>query len=304
MKIVPYSPEYEKDINLLDAESIQGGVVKIRMNKPAIHSRAEAFEDHHTILAKVDDEIAGYMSGAKTLLTINNLEHEVFVGFDAKVKAGHRNKGVFKTLTTNLMDYYSRKGVQHAMITTKANNKSINSIVRKQFVRCWSRKFMYLTLPTSGRVKKIKSGSARKLSIEYHQQGRAQVQEFCRCFKGFNIFNTYKLYQLQILEIPYFLEKLVQGANWFYGKQRYPTPDRPMKIASLYNIQNLQLNEFNSAMEKLQSEGIEYLNVCCCEGDSVYNTLKPLTISRYPYYLVSTLEMDPEDKIKIDVRCL
>ena len=304
MKIVPYAPRFENDIRLLDDNSVQGNRVKIRMNKPTIHSRAEVFEDHHTILAKSDNDIVGYMTGAKTVLRINDTDHEVFVGFDAKVRSDQRNKGVFKTLTTHLFEYYAGRGIKYGMITTKSNNKSIRSIVFNQFIKSWSIGFVYLTLPTSRHLKHLKPGKGPKLSIGCVDPGVEQEREYCRIFDGFKIFNTYKLYQLQILEIPFFLRKGIRAANWFFGTPRYPTTDRPMKIASLYDIHNLQVGEFNAAMRELQSEGIEYLNVCCTKGDYVYNTLKPLSIFRYDYNLVATLELDPKDQIKFDVRCL
>ena len=302
MNIVPYSSIYEKDIDLLDESSVQGNLVKMRMNKPCIHSRAAVFEDHHTILARVGDEIAGYMSGARTRLTINDTGHDVFVGFDAKVREAHQNKGIFKALSTHLMEYYAGRGVRNVMITTTANNRNIRSIVRKQFVRCWTRKFVYLTLPTSRRIKKLKPGSDPDFFIECAQQG--PHQEYVRHFNGFDIYNTYKLYQLEFLHIPLFLGTGIKVANWILGKPVYPTADRPMKMGTLFNIRDLDLVEFNTALEILYSQGVGYLNVCCTKGDYRYNTLKSAAISRYDYYVVSTLEMAPEDRIKIDVRCL
>lgn len=304
IEIVPFSPIHEKDIALLDAQSVQGNLVRMRMNKPSIHSRAEVFEDHHTILAQVGDEIVGYMSGAKTVLAINDLEHDVVVGFDAKIREDQRNKGIFKALSMHLMDYYANRDVSNVMITTKANNKSIRSIVQKQFIRCWTRKFVYLTLPTSRKIKRIKSGLDPKFSIGYPKRGNRHDSGYVSHFNGFDVYNTYRLYELELLEVPFLLRKGVELANWILGKPVYPTADMPMKMGTLFNIRDLDPGEFNVAMEKIHSQGVSYLNVCCTDGDYIYNTLKSRAISRYDYYLVSTLELTPDDRINIDVRCL
>ena len=303
INIVPFSPRYEHDVAQLDASSVQGNLVKMRMNKPWIHSRAAVFEDHHTILARVGGETVGYMSGAKTGLTLNGVPHEVCVGFDAKVGTAYRNKGIFKALSTHLMEYYAERGVRNVMITTKANNKSIRSIVHKQFVRCWTHKFVYLTLPTTRKIIKQRTGSEPKFSIEYQRPG-TQDPDYIRNFKGFEVYNTYKLYQLELIEMPFILEKAVQLANWFCRKPVYPTPEKPMKIGTLFNISDLEPEGYNRAMETLCHQGVGYVNVCCTEGDFIFNTLKKKAISRYDYYLVSTLELSPDDRIKIDVRCL
>ncbi|MGB5227689.1 MAG: hypothetical protein WBN55_05455 [Eudoraea sp.] len=302
--ILPYSNEYHNDIKLLDDKSVQGNLIQLRMHKPTIHSRAEIFKEYFTILTKVKDEVVGFMSGAKTLLVINDKKHDVFIGFDAKVREDHRNRGIFKSMITYMMDYYSEQDVMNAIITTKSNNKSINSIVRKQFVKSWYRKFVYLTIPTSRKVNAIRSGKEPSLFIDSFEDKKRQDLAYSRYFKGFDIFNTYKTYQLEILQIPYLLKKGIQLVNKFYSKPRYPDGSKSMKIATLYKVMDLELKELNIAMEILHSEGIDFLNICCSEGDYLYNTFKPISISRYDYYLVSTLKLTEQDQIKLDVRCL
>lgn len=302
--ILDYSDKYHNDIKLLDENSVQGKWIQLRMKKPTIHARCDIFQENHTILTMIKNEIVGYMSAAKTFLVINDQKHEVFIGFDAKVRKDQRNKGIFKSMSTHMLDYYEQNGVMNAMITTKSNNKSINSVVRKQFVRSWYRKFVYLTIPTARKVNVIRTGKERSLFINSFENDKQNNLLYSRCFKGFGIFNTYKAYELEILKIPYLLKKSVQLANRLYGTARYPDGTKSMKMATLYDVTDLDLKELNIAMEILHSEGVHFLNICCSKGDFLYNTLKPIAISRYDYHLVSTIALSEQDKIKLDVRCL
>lgn len=302
--ILNYSDEYHDDIKLLDENSVQGNWIQLRMKKPTIHARSNVFKEHNTILTLVKNEVVGYMSAAKTFLVINDKKHEVFIGFDAKVRKEHRNKGIFKSMTSHMLDYYKQNGVMNAMITTKSNNKSINSVVRKQFVRSWYRKFVYLTIPTSRKVNVIRTGKERSLFINSFVHDKQHDLSYARRFKGFSIFNTYKTYELEILKIPYLLKKSIQLTNRLYGTARFPDGTKPIKMATLFDVINLDLKELNIALEILHSEGIGFLNICCSKGDFLYNTLKPISISRYDYHLVSTIALSEQDKIKLDVRCL
>ena len=83
-----------------------------------------------------------------------------------------------------------------------------------------------------------------------------------------------------------------------------PAAGETMKFATLFNHTPENIIHISEVLEELKQKGVNYLLVCCRRKDSLFNTLKKISVNTYGYFLLTDFMLEKQDSVTMDVRCL
>jgi len=305
IKIQPYHAKYNQELIDLESEAVQGGFIKLKMVKPCIGARAMVFDQYQILIALTTyGKVAGMLSSAQTKIGINNKEYDVLIFFDARVGRRYRGNRIAHRMVQNSLVHYHRFNIDNYYVTLKSNNKRIANIIKADYRQVSWVEFTYLTVPTTSRIKEKSKGDNPQFGITMFNSSLGTSKQYCRHYKSLKVWNTYKMYTLEMSEIPFYINSTIKYLNKLRPSSKLPTNNHPIRMASLFNGDNFELADINEALKDLENDQVSYLNVCCRKGDILYNTFRPYSISGYNYKLVGSLKIKDNDLIKVDVRCL
>jgi len=305
IKLQSYHAKYNQELIDLESEAVQGGFIKLKMVKPCIRARAMVFDQYQILIALTTyGKVAGMLSTAQTKIGINNEEYDVLTFFDARVGRAFRGNRIAHRMVQNFLMHYNRFSIDDYFVTLKSNNKKITNIIKADYRHVSCVEFTYLTVPTTSRINRKSKGEEPIFCITKFNSSGGANSKYCRQYKSLEVWNTYKMYTLEMTEIPFYIDLTIKYFNRLRPSNKLPTKNHPIRTASLFNGDNFELADINEALKDLENDQVGYLNVCCRKGDLLYNTFKPYSISGYNYKLAGSLKIKKNDHIKMDVRCL
>ena len=310
LDIVSYESKYDEALAELEKNIVQGRYVQLGIIKSHFLDRTVVFNKFLALLAvDRDDKPVATCIGARTTIGVNGNRYAAGVGYEVKVSREYRNKGVGKMLTRAIYKSFFRpEGLARNFTTLKKANVPIVRLLSKVLPGMWLYEFVYLTIPSQATLKDEtgNQGTQQLLTVGLFDTGELQPAYYCKKVSGLAYLNTYMLYQLKIIRVG----PLFKGGLWLLKKitprkyNRLPQAGMPMKFATLYNHTVDNIGCLNEVLGDLQKKNIDYLMVCCRRNDSIFNSLKKLSINTYPYYLLTDFPVADKDEIELDVRCL
>ena len=309
LNLVPYDKKYDDRIHNLEQSIIQGKSIQLEIIKDHFLSRTTVFKTNYPCLVVNEhDVVIATAIGAKTEIIINGGHSDAGVVYDVKVHPSYRKKGVGKMMAKHISgEFFKKEALSRNFITLKLSNAAVIRLanaVRK----IWLYDFVYLTIPSTYRVKKslYTKGKKQLLSVALFHSDDLCPSYYVPVKNGLGYFHTSKMYRLKIRHInPLFriglgIMKKIQPQKYAY----LPEEGDMFEFVTLYNHNAQTIQHINEVLEKLEDSGIKYLMVCCRKHDVIYNALKEQCISTYDYYVLSDFPLTKNDEITIDVRCL
>lgn len=307
--IIPYSEEYHDGVLQLEKGIIQGSSIQLEIVKENFLDRAKVFKKYYSCIALTnEDQIIGSAIGAQIMITINAQTSNAGIGFDTKVDPAWRSKGVGRMLAKNLYkQFFQPNGLSSNFMTAKLSNAPVIKLASHAVSKTWLYDFVYLTIPTTNRIKQtgIKN-QTQQLSIKLFNKDELSSDYYTSFDSGLGYFHTNKMYQLKIKKISW-LYKLGMSSVKRIQPGKYaslPGENETLSFATLYNHTPKNIEGINEVLEKLESNGIKQLLICCRKKDAIFQFLKKISINQYRYYLVADFKLDKQDEVSIDVRCL
>lgn len=307
-EIISYTDEYYEKAGHFEKGIIQGNYIKLEMIKESFLDRAKVFKRNYACIALSDDKVIGSAIGAQTTILLNAEPLEVGIGFDTKVLPLFRNKGIGKMLIKVIYNkFFETAGLSKRFMTAKSFNTAILKLVSRVITKTWFYDFVYLTIPTSVRVKKGRvQDNSQTFSISLFHREEINSDYYHQFDSGLAYFKTYKMYKLKIKNIHW----LCKMAFWILKKVRTSkyshilAENDILSFATLYNHNPQNILGINEVLLNLEANGITHLLVCCRKYDSIYKILRSNSINQYGYHIVSDFPLNKNDKLTIDARCL
>lgn len=310
INIIPYEKKYDDAILKMEKGIIQGKHIQLEIIKNNFLDRATVFQKYHALLAiGPDDKPVATCIGAQTKMGVNGINYDVGYGFETKVSPAMRNKGVGKRMASSLYrTFFHPEGLTKAFTTLKKSNSPIIRVLKKAIPGLWFYEFVYLTIPCKERLSQAggHAGKPQLLTIQLFDENRTDSALYCHTKNGLGYFNTFKMYQLRIEQLNW-LWKFAFWANKKIHLQKHamlPAIGDTVKFATLFNHTPENIPGLNEVLEDLSTNGVHFLMVCCRRNDTVFNTLKQISINSYSYYLVTDFRVSEKDAVTLDVRCL
>lgn len=307
--IIPYNIDYEKALMVLEKRTPQGEYIKLEMIKPYFLSRSEVFDNYSIFLAveKKTNKLIGVIAATILPLKINNKSEAIGFGYDFKVDPDYRNQGIAKKLEKYQIDhYFTKNSIYNYFTVAKSNNHPIKSVIYSIPNKMDVFHFLYLTIPTSKRVKlnRLKP-SNQNFSIGLYTENKSLKKYIITGNYDLSAWRTLDSYKLRIQNMPWLLSII-------YPWIKFIVPDKAavlrkgfiLNFVTLFNFNPQNIHGINEFLEKLQKDGIPYLNVCCVKNDFAHELLKPIALSSTPYSLFNTIGVKDGNHVGIDVRCL
>lgn len=300
-----YAPEHEPALIRIEKEAAQGKLVKLEMERDSFLSRSTVFDNWQIAVALNEGNVPiGAIGGTIIPFQVGEKVWTTGMYYDARMSEAYRKKGIGGRLVLFMKEnYFSKNGVNHLITTAKVGNVPITKGSKILQADCKIYLFEYLTIPTSVRLKQFKPTQEACLFLPtlFDQRDSASYIDL---ENGMKIWPTYDMYTLKIGHIHPLAKMgltLAGIVNKGYRQYRQGTT---LNFATLFDYAYDALKSINETLAYLESKQIGYLNICCKKGDPVYRLLQPISISRYPYFIISTFDFDENEKVAIDVRCL
>lgn len=306
--IIPYSEEFNYHLLRFEKGIVQGGQIQLEIVKEHFLSRAAVFTDFQAFVAvDAQKNVIGTAIGAKTTIEINEEQRQAGFGFDAKVSADHRNKGLGRKLAGEMYrQFFKPNGLSENYMTAKLNNAAVLKMISGILSSIWIYDFTYLTIPSSARMEPGAFSTSDNFGVRLFDSQNV-AGPYCTLFEnGLGYFHSYKMYQLKIKKVKF----AYRAGLWFLKKydpvryQNMPGEGGLMSFATLYNHSVQNLNSLNLVLEDLERRDIGFLLVCCKKGGAVYKSLNNISINSYDYHIVADFPLKDTDCVNIDVRCL
>ena len=305
-RILAYRPEYEAELTALERAAPQGSLVELELVKDRFLSRATVF-DHYRVYLAVDEEgrLAGVCGGAIVPIAVNECPEKAGLLFDLKVAPAHRRRGVAQQLLLHLREqFFQPEQVSHFFTTAKATNTTVRRLEWIAKRPIYSTPFVYLTVPTYARLPKRKL-SAEPPDFRVGLFDRVATGAGYEAIAGWGVWRTHAMYQIRIRQMRWWLRAAIALANRLRtANRRLPEQGDLIRFATLFDTTNGDPGSLHAVLQQLADAGTHYLSVCCRSGDERYRYFHRRAIFTYDYLLLTTLPVDTETKITIDVRCL
>jgi hypothetical protein len=307
--IIPYSQEYHDRALQLEKAIIQGNNIQLEIVKDHFLDRAKVFNKNYACIALTNEgRVIGSAIGARTMLTINGQDLPAGIGFDTKVDAAWRSKGVGRMLAKDLYKQFFRPQVlSRNFMTAKLSNVPVLKLVSHTVSNTSLYDFVYLTIPTTSRIKKTNlNDTTARFGIKLFNIDGLADDYYTQLDSGLGCFHTHKMYRLKIRKIGWTYKhgiavmKRLQPSKY----TSLPGENEMLSFATLYNHTAKNINGINEVLEMLETKGIKQLLVCCRKNDVINQLLQSIAIHRYSYWLVTDFKLDRNDDVSIDVRCL
>jgi len=310
LNIVKYHPIYDQALHRMEQAIVQGKAIRMKIIKKHFLDRATVFKKFYALVAiDINENPVATCIGAVTKLGINGVFYNTGIGYDVKVIEAFRNHGIARRLAKPLYEQFFRpEGLKKNFVTLKQSNIPVIRLLSKTIPNISLYDFVYLTIPCTSRLNKVLPAKVDKqlFSVSLFQDDGPDPALYSIKKSGLGYFKTYKVYQLQIMSI----SSLYRLGLWFLRKwnpekySRLPLIGETMKFATLFNHTQENIQHINDVLEELEKKGINYLMVCCRRKDSLFNTLKKLSVNTYGYLIISDFMLRKQDALSIDVRCL
>ena len=307
--IIPFDQAFEEQAMELERLCPQGEKIKFEISRSNILSRAQVFKDYQAYLA-IDDnkaKVVGFAVVAVCPFIHNQDKIPAGIGFDMKVHPDYRQKGIARNLGKQLVDdFLAKKNIETYYFTLKKSNENIAKAA-KVIPREWTfYDFVYLTLPTNKKFTiSVPDEDEQPLNVVLTKNEKSEADFILDFESGLKLWKTYEIYQLRIQEWPWYMDLGVGIYNFLAAsKKRYPNKKSRLKFATLFDFNTKNIVNINCAIERLNEMGIQFLNICCTKGDSIYKMLKPHAINILDYGMMSTGNIQSGSDLKMDVRCM
>lgn len=306
--LTPYEAKYNDALMALEHLTPQGKKIKLEMLRPSFLSRSEVFE-RYIIYVAVDqtkDSVLGVAGVSIVPVKYKDSIIQAGFGYDLKVDPAHRKQGLAKTFTKILDRYLINNDISNYFITLKTGNEGAAKAVYVIPKQWYTYNFLYLTIPTFKRIKSLTTANRNQfLSTELLSRPTNANEYIIETKSGLSIWKTYKTYELKIQDMPFFMNLGIKLANLIGSKEkRMPRKGDVLKFATLYNYNPQNIGNINEVLEILHNKNIQYLNVCCTKEDLTFELLRPYAINSLPYTMLNTFEVQNEQHLTLDVRCL
>lgn len=308
--IIPYTEDFLPSVTELEKGILQGKNIKLELVKDHFLSRAKVFKDFYPCIALFDEkQVIGLAIGARTQIIINGSAFDAGVGFDTKTSTDWRNKGVGRMLAKYIYKhFFIPQGLKKNFITAKKSNMPVLKLVSRAIPNVWVYDFVYLTIPTSNRIKTLINPlrQLQQFSVSFFNKEEVQGDYYSENDNGLGYFHTHKMYRLKIKRINSLYKKCIFVLKKFFPEKykSLPVENEVISFATLYNHTCNNITGINTILEELEKQGLKYLLVCCKKHDPVYKYLITKSINTYSYYLMSDFNITNKDNLAIDVRCL
>lgn len=265
--IIPYQPQYEKELKELERQSRQGKWIPLELVREHFLSRSVVFDQHAAFLAiSKEQELIGAFAVANTILKVNDESYHMGILFDARVARDYRNMGIAKQLLLHTWEhYFIPNGIEHIITTMKASNKAVLRVGAIMQRKIHKYPFFYLTIPTYRRVKKWKRAEGTQTFFVRLWAEKARLSQYHdEVGKEASIWKTHAMYHLRPGKLFLPIRLGINFINVFLPRhKRFPKEGAGIRFGSLYDLRLHNLDDVNAALEKLEAEGVNYLSVCC-----------------------------------------
>lgn len=308
--IVSYSEDYAGRLLQFERGIVQGKKIQLEIIKEHFLDRAAVFENFHALLAlSVAQEPVGTMIGAQTVMEINGEQRQVGFGFDAKIAPHWRNQGMGRHLARELYQrFFTPLDLKANFMTAKLSNIPVRRLVSGLLSKVWLYDFVYLTIPSSARLKcaVMPSQPGTDFSVNLFDREKLSPAYYTGMDDGLGYIHSFQLYRLKIKKIhPAYKLGIGLFKKLYVSKYRdIPEEGEILSFVTLYGHTPGNIGSINTILEDVERKGIRQLLVCCRKGDHIYRALKNIAINCYSYCLVTDFRISNNDRINIDIRCL
>ncbi|MBX0331900.1 GNAT family N-acetyltransferase [Pontibacter sp. HSC-14F20] len=307
-KIVPYRPEHEQALLEIERLSPQGFMVKLETVRSGFLSRAALFEDYTAFSAiDPDGKVLAGVTAAQVPMLLNGEKQATGFGFDVLVDPTVRNRGIGRELATCVRKrFFEPKELTRQFTTLRAGNLTMLNLLSKSYRNTFLYEFLYLTFPTARtiRVENTAIGEptfgvsllskSDKLS-DYHE-----VMD-----SGLGLWHTHQVYQLKVKSVNPVLSGGLWLGNRFVRTNKYvPLVGSMLKTTTIYNLTPDNIHTLPEVSLQLYKQGINYMQICCQPSDAVYHALQKSALNAFSHYIVSTEQLNRDEPLTLDVRCL
>lgn len=301
-------PEHEKALLEIERISPQGFMVKLEIMREHFLSRAELFDDYAAFVALgPEDKVLAGGIGAQAPMLIKGQLHQTGFGFDVLVDASARNRGIGRDLATCVRKrFFEPMGLKRQFTTLRAGNLTMLHLLSKTYRNTYLYEFLYLTFPTARtlRVENADIGEpifgVSLLSENEKLHDYYEVTE-----SGLGLWHTHKVYQLKVKSVNPVLSGGLWLGNRFIRTNKYvPLVGSLLKTTTIYNLTKDNIHTLPEVSLQLYQRGINYIQICCQPNDSVYHALQKSALNAFSHYVVSTVELQQNEPLTLDVRCL
>ncbi|MDX5419998.1 MAG: GNAT family N-acetyltransferase [Hymenobacteraceae bacterium] len=307
-QIVPYSPIYEEDLLALERMSTQGFLVKLEMLRPNFLSRAKTFKKYgaYVVLDEDSNPVACGV-GAEVPLIWKGVLHNAGYGFDVLVDPAFRNRGIGNEIARYVAtQFFIPNKLTPQFTTTKINNLPTLNLLSKSYRNTHLYEFIYLTFPTA-RTIRVESTNIDevRLKVDLLSCKDELTDYYSVTESGLGLWKTYKFYQLKVKSVnPVMSGGMLLGNRLIRINKYVPVVGSVLKTVTVFNLNSGNIHTLPEVSLQLYKEGINYIQICCKPSGPIYRSLHKSAINAFSYYIVSTHEIDEQDELTLDVRCL
>jgi GNAT superfamily N-acetyltransferase len=305
INIIPYDQKYNQALLELEQKAVQGNWVKLEMARDSYLSRSIVFKEWRALIALgKEEEVLGAVCTAIVPVEIDGEQIRTASVFDSRIRQDYQGQGVGSQLLSAVkrLNEVVLK-VPHQFYTAKAANHPTRKIAFKVSPQYYAYDFIYLTIPTSRRLRqqvKVQAESNLKPTLF-----DTDFPEFVSVFpSGLKVWHTFKTYSLRIQKINYLAKTGLAVSSLFAPFFNRIKEGYQLQFATLFDFGYSDLSAINEVLEALQKDNIDFLNIVCRKDDPTHLLLRSMAISSYHYYLGSTFKIPDNAEFKIDVRCL
>lgn len=309
IKIISYDKIYDESINQLEKIVFQGKSIRLGILKKHFLARAIVFKKYNPILV-IDKAgiIIATSIGTQTTLKVNDEIFSAGFCFDVKVHPNYRNKGIGKMMTKYIYEsFFKSEKLTKNFATLKNNNSPVIQLALRVKANINLYDFIYLTIPTKSRIDfSSYLKGVQQLNVELYDKEKIDSSYYKLFANGLGYFNTHKMYKLEILKISWIYKLGFTFLRKMYSQKSFhlPKENEKLSFSTLFNHTTDNIIHINDVLTELESNGVDYLMVCCRKNDMIFNVLKNDAINRTGYCILSDFALNKTDKISIDVRCL
>jgi hypothetical protein len=306
IRIEPYRPDLEPEILAIENTAIRGSLINMEIVRDSYIRRAQVFQSYGSYLGfNEKGKLVGAIIGTKVPLKINGKEFKAGFGLDLQVLPAWNNKDTGRHLTDYLVrNFFYQHNLTKNFITLKVSHNPVMKLGESMFKKYTFVNLNCLVIPTRTRITgKLTIEKSVSFSIDLMDQ-HYKFPELISSFKGgLSAWHSHKLYKLRISKI-HPLARIATAIVSLLSKKKYPSNGDEIKTATLFNLNRENIVHINDALDYLEKNEVNYINVACQKNDPVYTLLKTYSIFTYDNYIVADFPLRPNDKITLDVRCL
>ena len=275
------------------------------LERDSFLSRSTVFENWEIVVALNEDHTPiGAIGGTIIPFQVGEKRWNTGMYYDARMRKAYRRRGIGSQLVLYMKEHFFHKNdVTNLMTTAKVGNVPITKGSKILHEDCKIYLFEYLTIPTSARLKKFVPTIDDGLFYPtlFDDQDASYWTDLQN---GIKIYHTHMMYTLRIGQIHPVAKAGLAVAGLIKRDYRKYREGTALNFATLFDYRYDALRNINETLAYLEQHQVNYLNICCRKGDPVYRLLRPMSLNRYPYFILSTFDFEDDEAVNIDVRVL